>query len=104
MGAPTKPAGDRRKPDEWRVGIERRIRAIEVAATEVAATTQQNSEALKANSANLKANTDMTQEIRDLLVGFKTLAKLAKWATAIGALVLTMWQLIEQFFKSFGTR
>jgi hypothetical protein len=46
----------------------------------------------------------MTQEIRDLLVGFKTLAKLAKWATAIGALVLTMWQLIEQFFKSFGTR
>ena len=45
---------------------------------------------------DLKMNTDKTQDIIDLLNGFKVMAKLAKWAAAIMAAISAGWALVHQ--------
>jgi hypothetical protein len=45
--------------------------------------------------AQLKENTEVTCEVRDVLVSFRVIASIAKWVTAIAACLAAMFAAIK---------
>lgn len=46
---------------------------------------------------DMKANTEITTQVRDLLATFAILASVAKWVAAISAAVAGVWAMIKGF-------
>ena len=46
---------------------------------------------------DMKANTEITTQVRDILATFSTLASVAKWLGAISAAVAGVWAMIKGF-------
>lgn len=48
-------------------------------------------EEIKALKGEMARNTEITQQIRDLLAGLRVIASTAKWLTAVGAFFGMLW-------------
>ncbi len=47
----------------------------------------------------VRVNTDVTLEVRDIIITFKTFTKVMKWSTALGAFGLMLWHM---YLKAVG--
>lgn len=50
----------------------------------------------------MKANTEVTTQVRDILTSFRLMAAAAKWIAAIGAGLMAIWHGFDMFFRKGG--